>query len=212
MDVYFVRHGETDCNRHHIHQSPGVPLSNRGREQSVTVAEYLRKVNPDYLITSDYTRALETARIMEPILGLTLKTSDLFQEVRRPAHLYGKSHFSLLAVWYAFQSVLHRGDFYWHYHDAENFMDIRRRVKDALTCLKGLKEDHRSIVVVSHSIFLNLLIAYMCKNRPMKLRDLLPALLHITRFQNGGVVHVRYIGETEKDICNWQLESYWKGD
>lgn len=211
MDVYFVRHGETECNRFHVHQSPTTPLSNRGRDQSLSVAEYLRKMNPDYLLTSDYTRAMQTAGIVGRTLGLTPEVSDLFQEMRRPAKLYGKSHFHPLSVWYVFQLLAHRGDFHYRYHDAENLMDVRRRVKDALMHLKALKKDHGSIVVVSHTIFLNLLVAYMCKNRLLDFGDILPALLHIVRLENGGIIHVRYIGETEEQTCSWQLESYWKG-
>ena len=210
MDVYFVRHGETYCNRKHVHQAPSSTLTDLGREQSVTAAEYLRKVNPDYILTSDYTRAMQTAGILGSILGLTPETSDFFREIRRPALLYGKSHYHPLSFWYVLQVVSHRGNFHWRYHDAENFMDIRRRIKDALMLLRPLQREHNSVIVVSHAIYLNLLIAYMCENRVLELRDLIPSFLHMTQFGNGDVIHVKYIGDSAENTCSWQLESYWK--
>lgn len=205
MDVYFVRHGETVCNREHIHQPPSSPLSDLGRDQALTAGEFLRKMNVDHIITSDYVRAQETARIIGSILGIRPIDNSLFHEVRRPAKLYGKSHFHPLTIWYVLKSIFHRRDFHWWYDDAENFRDIRDRVKDALLFLMTLKKNHRSVVVVSHTIFINLLVAYMCKNRVLDLRDLLPALLHVKRLKNGEVVHIQFSEELNDCGCTWRL-------
>ena len=95
MHIYFVRHGETLLNKSHVHQSPNTPLSAEGREQVLTVAEFLRSVNPDALLTSEYTRAVESARIIGSAIGIKPVVSGLFYEIVRPSRLFGKSHFNL---------------------------------------------------------------------------------------------------------------------
>ena len=52
MDVYFIRHGETECNKKHIHQLPSTHLNERGIEQAHTVAELARELNPSLLVSS----------------------------------------------------------------------------------------------------------------------------------------------------------------
>ncbi len=207
MDVYFVRHGVTDYNVRHIHQPPTVSLSEKGREQSATVAEYLRSMNPDLLVTSDHLRAVETAGIIGNTLDLVPVENWLFHEVGRPSDLYNRSHFHPKSIWYVISSILHRADSTWHSRDAENFADVEERVRGALKFLEACTSDHKSVVVVSHAIFINLLTAFMCKNRILDLRDLLPSLLHVSQLKNTGVMHIKYVGKTPKNTCAWQQQS-----
>jgi len=205
MDIYFVRHGETELNARHTHQPPSTPLNSRGRDQILSVAEYLRPMNPDLIITSDYQRTKETARLIGNTLGLQPEESALFREVKRPSSLYGTSHFNWRTVRYVLRSVQKRRDASWRMEDAENFNDIRVRVEDALGYLKSFNGKYSSIVVVSHTIFINLITAYMCKNRILDLRDLLPALLHVTRMKNGAILHLTHTGEVNDCDCVWEV-------
>lgn len=205
MHVYFVRHGETELSRRRIHQSPSTPLSPRGREQALTAAEYLRPMNPDILLTSDYTRAHETARLIGSVLSLTPQADPRFREVERPSNLCGRSLFHPFTYWYVFNSVLRRGNPLWRYQDAENFNDIYDRVEKTLAYLESFYGTHDSIAVVSHTMFINLMVAYMCKNRMIAVRDLLPAFLHIKQMGNGEVVGIKYTGPSDKQVCTWQL-------
>lgn len=205
MHVYFVRHGETTLNRKFIHQAPSTPLSERGREQAVTAAEYLRPMNPDLLLTSEYTRAKETARIIGMMLDITPQVHTLFYEVERPSKLCGKSIFSPGTFWYVLTSVMKRNDPTWRYADAENFMSIYSRVQKALRYIESLSETHQSIVIVSHTIFINLMVAYMCHDRILAVRDLLPSFLNIKKMDNCGVVEIQYVGRTGENTCAWQM-------
>ena len=105
MHVYFVRHGETPLNAWHMHQSPGTPLSLKGRDDALSTAEYLRGVNPDKLLTSEYTRARETARIIGASLGIEPEVNGCFHEIIRPSKFYGRSHFSPETLLYMFRSI-----------------------------------------------------------------------------------------------------------
>ena len=205
MDVYFVRHGETLLNKKNIHQSPSTPLSSKGYEQSQTVAELLRPVSADILITSEYVRAKETARIIGTALGLTPQVNDLFFEIERPSSLYGRSHFCVETFWYVILSVVHKNDSTWKYTDAENFTDISIRAKRALAYLEKLANTHASVVVVSHNIFINIMVAYLCSDRMIAVRDLIGTFLHVKRMKNAGVVHLAYDAHAGDGTCAWQL-------
>ncbi len=207
MHVYFVRHGETVLNSKHIHQSPNTPLSPNGREGIVTLAEALRGVNPSIILSSEYTRALESARIIGSRVGLSPITNGLFYEIIRPSKFFLKSIFSPETFWYVFQSMMHRNKASWRYADAENFVEVSNRAKKALQYLESLRENHSSVVVVSHTVFINIMVSYMCKDRLLDIRDLFLTFFHIEKMKNGEVIHMEYVGDGSTHTCNWRRVS-----
>lgn len=205
MHVYLVRHGETDLNKKHIHQFPSTPLSEYGREEANTVAEYLREMNPDFLVTSDYRRGLETARIIALHTGLAPESSPLFYEIVRPSSLFGKSHFSFETFKYALLSVLRRNNSAWRYKDAENMRDLILRTEKAYQYLETLSKKYNSVIVVSHSVFMNFFIAHLCNRNPLNFFALVRAFLECLFTKNGTVVHLEYLrGGKKHDACAWQ--------
>ncbi len=205
MHVYFVRHGKTHQNEKNIHQSPNVPLSPKGCDAVLSVSEFLRGVDADLLVSSEYTRALETARIIGSRIDLSPVANGLFYEIVRPSKLYGQSIFSLETLWYMGQSILRRNDPKWHYHDAENFSDIERRARKAIAYLESLALTHTSVIVVSHTVFLHVLISYLCKNRMLDIRDLLGVFWGSERMKNGTVVHAEYEKNAHTGTCAWNI-------
>lgn len=205
MNVYLVRHAETDLNQRHIHQYPSTPLSEKGRGEALTVAEYLRQMNPDLLISSDHERALQTARIIGSTINLAPQTSNLFYEIIRPSSLYGRSHFCFETFKYTIFSVWNRKKKDWRYKDAENMHDIILRTKNAFTYLKKLSKKHDSIVIVSHSVFINLLVAHMCQEGSLSFWKLFKAFLRIKFTKNASVTHLHYLGkQKDQTVCEWQ--------
>jgi len=70
-----VRHGETDWNRaRRIQGSTDIPLNDTGRQQAraagVALADALDRSTPTVIVSSDLSRANETARIIAGILDL----------------------------------------------------------------------------------------------------------------------------------------------
>jgi broad specificity phosphatase PhoE len=125
--------------------------------------------------------------------------------VLRPKNLFEKSYFHPLTFWYVARSIVKRRDPSWHYRDAENFSEIRARTHDALTYIETFKEKEESIVVVSHTVFINLIVAYMCNNNTLSFFNLLRSLTKVAKMKNGGVVHLKYYGGVGEFICKWQL-------
>lgn len=63
-NFFLMRHGETNTNRNHIWQgSQDIPLNENGREQAREVARIVREINPEYVITSNLSRAIETGEL-----------------------------------------------------------------------------------------------------------------------------------------------------
>ena len=65
MEIYFIRHGQTDYNLHNITQGcKDIPLNETGRRQAQEAAEALKSIDFDYIYSSPLCRALETAEII----------------------------------------------------------------------------------------------------------------------------------------------------
>ncbi len=205
MHVYFVRHGKTELNEKHIHQSPNTPLSEKGREAVVVLAESLRGVNATLLISSEYTRALESARIIGQYSGLSPVVNGLFYEVVRPSALYHTSTFSLRTLWYMGMTALKRNDPQWRYADAENFFDIRNRAIRARAFLEELSKDHESVIVVSHTAFLHVLLMYLCYDRILQFSDLWKVFFASEHMKNASMIHAVYAPRAPRDTCAWQI-------
>lgn len=67
MDVYFIRHGESEANRDGAHSgwSPA-PLTDAGLKQAEAARALLEKVEFDRVYVSDVLRAQQTARALFP--------------------------------------------------------------------------------------------------------------------------------------------------
>lgn len=79
MELWLVRHGETDWNRDHLLQGwVDTPLNRTGRRQARGLSERLRGRSFTGVWSSDLARAVETARLAfgEPIQDAALRELD----------------------------------------------------------------------------------------------------------------------------------------
>jgi broad specificity phosphatase PhoE len=75
--LYLTRHGETDWNAAGRWQGhTDIPLNAKGRTQAEAVADTLRGVGLSGIVSSDLSRAYETARIVGERLGLPVAYVD----------------------------------------------------------------------------------------------------------------------------------------
>jgi broad specificity phosphatase PhoE len=75
--VYLARHGETDWNAAGRWQGQSdIPLNDRGRDQARLLGEALSHKGVTALVSSDLSRARETATIAGGVIGLTLAYED----------------------------------------------------------------------------------------------------------------------------------------
>ena len=79
-EVYFVRHGESECNRlgHAAGWYP-TPLSELGRQQARQTGQLLSELKFDKVYSSDLVRAVETCNLALP--GVEPQLSELLREI-----------------------------------------------------------------------------------------------------------------------------------
>ena len=79
--VLLLRHGRTRWNAEHRFQGQAdPPLDDMGRAQAYEVAGLVAALRPGVLVSSDATRALQTAAPIGEITGLQIKTDPRFRE------------------------------------------------------------------------------------------------------------------------------------
>lgn len=199
MDIYFVRHGQTSGNAARRHQAEKTPLTTRGEEQAKAVALLLSKYEPTHLASSHLNRAIETARPISEVTGLDIELEHNLAELYRPRYLEGRFHFSLPSIFYYtlwFLGVENKK------LAGESYNQVRQRIAVLKNILKRYPDDAK-IVLVSHSVFINLFVAHMCHARSLGVFTLVGVVSKIMRIPNAGIIHVRY-EESSTNVCKWQ--------
>ena len=207
MDVYFIRHGQTDGNVAHRHQHPYTKLNELGQFQALTIAKQLKKRKPTYLITSTHMRALETARIIGNECGLVAETYPAFEELLRPEFLMGERMLGKSTLSYLFR---------WFFgvksasmHDGETYMDFLARLATARRHLEVMPSNAK-VVVVSHAVFINFFLEHMNHPRRMSLPRAFVRIVKILLTKNTEVIHLRYTTPKSKSDKGWKV-IYGKG-
>lgn len=189
MDVYFVRHGQTDGNVAQRHQHPDIGLNELGKLQASRVAKIVKRLRPTHLITSTNKRALETATQIGLAADLIPETYPAFEELKRPMFLVGKRFHdreTLLFIWGWFFGLKTAS-----MHDGESYADFRGRIIAARTHLENLPSSSRA-VVVSHAVFINFFLEHMNRDDHMGLRRAAWRIIAIFRIKNTAVTHLQY--------------------
>ncbi len=82
MQLYFVRHGESEANVLQVVSNRGAqhPLTEKGREQARTLAGTLLAAGIQAIFTSPLLRAVQTAEILSERLGIGFQVTDALRE------------------------------------------------------------------------------------------------------------------------------------
>jgi broad specificity phosphatase PhoE len=204
-EVYIVRHGESESNADGVHRGPAPSLTDEGRQQAAFVAERIKAIGVDALVTSPWPRALQTAGFIAEATGLVPEESNLFVERRRPSSAIGKRHDSpemRQMVKEMFDGYLIPGH---RYADEENLDDLRARSHGALEFLRNHPKER--IAVVSHGFFMCVLFCQALD--PEFTGRQFQAATKGLGFSNAGVAHFslqppyRQAGEERWKVVSW---------
>ena len=80
MSIFLIRHGETLGNASRTVQRPDNPLSPRGLVQAERLARRLEREGIAAILSSDFTRAAQTAERLARVTGLAVQHDPLLQE------------------------------------------------------------------------------------------------------------------------------------
>ncbi len=150
--MILMRHGETIFNRIYgaTRRDPGIRdprLTDRGRSQALAAADSLADEGIERLISSPYTRALQTAEIIADVLDLPIAVDTMVCERTAYSCDVGSSGSKLAARWRSI-GFDHVDEIWWH-EDEEHeaaFLDrchrFRRRMADTA--------DWSDVAVVTH--------------------------------------------------------------
>ncbi len=159
MNLYFVRHGETEYNALNISQGEDTELSGTGIAQSKALARRFSKINIDLIYSSPMKRAKQTAKIINKSLKKDILYLDCLKERRAPSHFAGKRKDSTEVVNIEKLRDFHEKDPLWHYSDEENFIEYKERVKSFFSIIAKTKKEN--ILVVSHGGPIRMIIFLM---------------------------------------------------
>ncbi|MBN2755248.1 MAG: histidine phosphatase family protein [Candidatus Goldbacteria bacterium] len=137
MNIYLVRHGETDWNKRLLFQGQtDIPLNKKGLSQAKRIGREFCGKKIDAVISSDLMRAVQTAEQIKAVSGYKGKIQEekLFRE-RHYGQLEGKKY----------ESGLRDEDF-----GVENDISFFKRIKKGF--MKAIKENKHgaNIVIVCH--------------------------------------------------------------
>ena len=208
--VFLVRHGQSLDNTQPIFQSIHSPLSEHGHMQAKAIAERLRHVEFDALISSPLQRAKQTAEHIAEATGKTAELSDLFVERKKPDAVDGKPYADPEAAnaWKTWHLALYetgpaKGDSE-HTDGGETYDQLITRTDSALKYL--LDRPESSIVVVTHGYFLRTILARVLTGKELN-GTLLRRFQEHAGVANTGVTVLRYKDAFEEDFA-WRLWTY----
>jgi broad specificity phosphatase PhoE len=156
---YLVRHGESILNAQNIRQDEKGSLSEKGKKQADEAGLYLTQFPIQQIISSPYQRTRETALTINTHLNVRIKYSDLLVERRNPSEIVGKRDDDPAVKQIVDQIDRAYHDDTYKFSDEENFQELKDRAGRALAFLS--RQTAQGTCVVTHSIFLKMLIAYL---------------------------------------------------
>ncbi|MEK7614502.1 MAG: histidine phosphatase family protein [Patescibacteria group bacterium] len=164
-----MRHGESEENIGSIIHGSDSPLTENGRKQAEFVAERFLEIPIDFIISSTYGRARETADIVNTIILKPIDYSDLFVERRNPSEIINTPKDGPIAT--KIRSLRMENLFVpdWRHSDEENFDDFKKRGLTALDFILSLR--HENVLVVTHGLFLRMLVSCMILGEEMTSRE-----------------------------------------
>ena len=145
--LILVRHGESVGNRERIFTTTPheLALTELGYEQARSAGELIAKTfRTEVVVTSPYTRARETARVIAEVLQLPVEIEPYLHE-RDVGSLKGQPYESVFAA----PGYDPQRPWLWEPPDGESFEDVKNRVGPILDRL-AITHPARDVVVVSH--------------------------------------------------------------
>lgn len=204
MDIYLVRHGQTDGNLAKRHQIETTSLTKKGKQQAKSVAFKIAKIKPTHLISSTHVRALETAKIISEELCLDIETSHLFIELHRPKNIYGYRHWSLKSLLYILKWSFGKAGSNTDSDEGESYAAIRKRILEARDYLETLPKESR-VIIVSHVVFINLFLLHVCRDKSLTSLQVILQWFKIHVIKNTSIKHLTF--DKAKNGCAWKINN-----
>lgn len=166
--VYFIRHAQSDRN---FHDEFTRPLTAEGIIDTEKITLALKERRITHILSSPYTRTLQTVQGLSKALGLEIETDDGFKE-RNAGKWLGDKFFDFIQSQWA--------DFDYRIEDGESLREVQERNVKALN--KYLKKyKGQTVAIATHGTALSTIINYFFPQYGyeefLKIADLMPFVL-----------------------------------
>ena len=145
MSLLMIRHGETAFNRDRVMQPAETPLSNRGEEQALRLAQRLSTEGITRILASDFPRAAMTAQALSDETGIDVEFETLFQE-RNFGRLRGQRFIDLEA-----RDIDPFAENY-EPEEGETWQEFDQRVSHAWSKIQAALPSGGTLAVVTHGL------------------------------------------------------------
>lgn len=201
MFIYFIRHGESVGNIGGFHQDANTPLSPKGIKQAEALSERLSSKHFDFIYSSDYQRAKQTAEIINKKLSLPIEYWHDLAEVKMPSEIKGKNIDDTEAVRIKKMIRDNIDNISWKYSDEESFDELIKRADKIIEHLTK-RHSNEIILCVSHSHTIKAVVGRLVFGEELKPKTFLRMREHMWT-QNTGITvcenHPKY---------GWQLNTW----
>lgn len=185
MKLYCIRHGQSVGNVARLYYQPNdEPLSEAGVLQAKILAKRLKKVEIDEIITSDYTRAIQTGDIIQKTIKKPISRTPLLRE-RGGNSLFKDKQWDDPEVATYLNKLKSSEDMHFKEHDEETVAELFDRAEKFLTFVE--KKDSASIAVVSHGIFINVITQLVTIGKKNMTAQIHQHVFHHTWVSNTGI-------------------------
>jgi broad specificity phosphatase PhoE len=208
VNVYFVRHAESQDNALNKHQVASVGLSEVGIKQAKCVTQRLATKNIDAVISSPYERARQTAEIISAAVQKPIELTALLTELKRPTAIEGRHYDDPEAIKIRSAIIANLHDPAWRYADEETFFDARERAIRCITFIAQL--DKSNVLLIAHGGIIGMIIAVMLHGKEMGVGDFLK-LRTFMHADNASITLCEYINNKTWTLITWNDCAHLEG-
>lgn len=170
-EVYFIRHAQSDRT---ARDDRTRPLTLEGLKDSERVAEVLREKGITHIISSPYTRAIQTVSPLARALKIRIETNDDLRE-RHAGKWHGDRFFDFIEKQWADHDFKIEG--------GESLKEVQgRNIKALKEILKNYEGE--TIAIATHGMALSTIINYFYPKYGftefLKIADLMPLIIKTT--------------------------------
>ncbi|SDH42708.1 uncharacterized phosphatase [Alteribacillus persepolensis] len=157
MDIYLIRHGESEGNlAKKLQGCQDFELSSAGKQQAARLGEHFSTTALDYIYSSDLTRAYETAKAIEKHQSLQVMTASTLREIYL-GPLQGKTREQ---IYKEYPEVKNKSLLQSGIEGTETDEQITDRCRSIYDMLKKVKQGEKA-ALVSHGGLLSIFLMYL---------------------------------------------------
>ena len=181
--IIFLRHGQAKNNTERVlaGRTPGVPLTEKGVDQSEQAAKFLEEMNISTIYSSPIERAKNTAEIIGKHISIDVRIDDRLIELDmgkftgRPYDEIFSSHGNVFMKFY-------RGELEIAHNGVETFEQVKRRILDIVD---HVIENHpdENVVLVTHMDPIKAMLSTVVSLSPENLFELIIANASLNIFR-----------------------------